>query len=104
MITHLYVDTLVSTLQVDLDTDGDVLPAPDIPKDVSASRIGSTLRVVVFRMNADEFSGLFAIVNARVRGISGVVGARADASDAGARVLKLSQIAAADIALNAQSP
>jgi hypothetical protein len=102
VITNLYVDVPVSSLQFDLETAGDVVLAPGIPKDAITNRIGNILKVIVFRMNTAEYSGLFATVNAKVDGISNVVGARGDATDAGATVRTLSQIAAADIALKIQ--
>jgi hypothetical protein len=102
MIVNLYVDVPVSSLQFDLETDGDIVLAPGIPKDAITNRIGKILKVIVFRMNIGEFSGLFAAVNTKVAGISNVEGAKADATDAGANVLMLSQIAAADISVSVQ--
>ncbi len=94
MITHLYVSPAVSTLQFELETAGDIALSPAVAaiKDAITNRMGNTLRVVIFRMNTDEFSGLFAIVNAPISKISGVVGAGAAAMDVAAKVTKLSQI------------
>lgn len=102
MKTYLYVSPSVSTLQIDLETDGNITLAPEVAaiKDVQTNRIGNTLVVLIFRLNVSEFSGFFGIVDAEVRSIGGVVGSTADASDAHAVVTKLSQISVDQIQLS----
>jgi hypothetical protein len=104
MTTWFYVSPPVSTLQLDLETEGEIVLVGPVAaiKDVITNRVGSVLHVIVFRMNTNEFSGLFATVNAPVTGIRNVAGARGDATDAAATVRSLSQIDPADIVLNVQ--
>jgi hypothetical protein len=93
MAVYLYVSPPVSALQLDLDTQGIVSLAAGIQKDIFVNRLPSgLLRIVIFGLNQDEFEGFFAIASSAVAGITNVVGAKADGSDAHAAVTKLSQI------------
>jgi hypothetical protein len=74
-----------------VETAGKITLAPGISKDLVSSPVDGAQRVIIFAMNQSEFEGLFAIVNSSVGAISGVVGAKADATNAFAVVGKLSQ-------------
>jgi hypothetical protein len=92
--TYLYVDRPVASLQCDLDTPAGTATLdldPSLQKQIMAAPVNGKLRVLVFGLNQSVFSGRFASVDAAVSGISGVVGANPDASDAGAIVTKLSK-------------
>ena len=99
MQTYLFVSGPVASLQFDLETDGDIVLAPSVAaiKDVQTNRIGRTLIVLVFRLNLEEFSGFFGIVDAPIDSISMVVGATAEAANADVTVGKISQISAKQI-------
>jgi len=91
--TWLFVDKPVASLQADLETSGSISLdlTPDLGKQLqSAPQPGGKIRIIVFGLNQSTFTGRFASVGAPVAGISGVVGANPDGSDAGASVSKLS--------------
>ncbi len=97
MIVYLYVSAPVSSLQFDLDTQGSVTGLV-YSKDVAVNRLpNGLLRVVLSRLNQTEFQGRFASVSNEVLAISGVVGARADGSDAHITVTKVSQTQGATV-------
>jgi hypothetical protein len=90
----LYVDKPVSTLQFDLDTpeSSTITLSGVTDKQIMTNRVGGKLRVVIFGLNQSTFQGRFATVgNGKITGISGVVGSKPDATNAGANILILHQ-------------
>lgn len=91
MTTWLYVDRAVASLQMDLDTAGN-LTLLVTGKQAAVNRLPSgLLRVLIYSMDLTTFSGRFAEVDAAVTGISGVTGANPDGTDGGAGVTSLGQ-------------
>jgi hypothetical protein len=93
-VAYLFVDRPVASLQLDLQTAGQAISMLEagLGKFFSTGRqADGKLRIIVFGMNQETFSGKFASVDAAVTAISGVIGANPDASDAGAKVVMLSK-------------
>lgn len=91
---YLIVDRPVASLQLDLETTGQAVSLldPALGKMFATGRqTDGKLRIIVYGLNQDTFSGRFASVDAPVTGISGVIGANPDASDSGAVVVQLSK-------------
>jgi hypothetical protein len=91
----LYVDKPVSTLQFDLDTEGTVtsVVAPSAQKSLSTNRLpDGKLRVLIFGLNQNTFSGRIATVDKSVNSITNVTGATPDGTDANAHVTKISGV------------
>lgn len=95
-VCYLFVDKPVAALQLDLDTIGQATSTID----ASLGKLFATgrttdgkLRIIIYGLNQATFQGQFAAVDAPVTGISGVIGSNPDASDAGARVVRLSKVA-----------
>jgi len=87
----LFVDKPVASLQLDLDTQGSFSLDPSVAKQVLTNRLGDgKLRVVIYSLGVDTFSGRFGIVDGAVLSISNVVGATPEGTDAEASVGKLS--------------
>lgn len=85
----LYVDGPVSTLQFDVDTEGELTSAidPAAAKLFQSNRLSATrLRVVIFGLNVTTFVGKIAEAPKPVLGILNVVGANPDASAAAVNV------------------
>lgn len=89
---YLFVNKPVASLQADLDTGGDVTLVPSVEKFVHVHLLPSgRLRILVFGVNQDVFSGRFADVSDVVTGVHNVVCAAPDGSDAQAIVAYLNQ-------------
>jgi hypothetical protein len=94
-IVYLYVDRLVASLQLDIQTTGGAISLIDPSRQKIFStgrRLDGTLRIVVFGLGQQTFAGKFACVDALVTGISGVMGSNPDGSDAEAVVSTLSKV------------
>lgn len=88
-IIFLFVDKPVSTLQMDIDTAGDITGLV-ADKDFTTNRLpDGKLRVVIWRLNRTEFTGRFASISMTVRGITNVVGADKDANAVQVRIATL---------------
>lgn len=88
----LFVDKPVATLQFDLESPGQVTLASGIDKQIATNRLANgKLRVIIYSLNQSVFQGRFASVDSEIATITNVVGAKADATDAGCTVIKLSQ-------------
>lgn len=90
--TYLLVDKPVSSLQCDLETVGSAfLDVSDLlHKFMTQNRIGNLLRLVIFGLTQDTFTGRFVTIDAPVLAISGVVGSNPDGTNADALVFQLS--------------
>jgi hypothetical protein len=94
-IVYLYVDRLVASLQLDVQTTGRAISLIDPQRQKIFStgrRADGNLRIVVYGSGQQTFSGKFASVDASVTRISGVIGTNPDGSDADAVVSTLSKI------------
>jgi hypothetical protein len=86
---YLYVDRPVASLQCDVETVGDAITMidPSLNKMLNTGRLpNGKLRIVIFGLGQETFSGKFASVNSYCESISDVVGANPDASNAGVDV------------------
>jgi hypothetical protein len=93
---YLYVDRPVASLQLDIQTTGQAISLIDPSRQKyfrTGRRLDGKLRIVVFGFGQQSFAGKFASVDASVTGISGVMSANSDSSDAEALVFMLSKIA-----------
>ena len=102
-VVYLYVDRLVASLQLDIQTTGRVTPliSPSLQKIFSTGRRSDgKLRVIVFGSGQQTFAGKFAGVDALVTGISGVISTNPDGGDAEATVSTLSKIGGLKITLS----
>lgn len=88
----LYVSKPVASLQFDLDTAGSFKLDPALQsKQVVTNRLpDGKLRVIIFGLNQDTFSGKCGSVDKPVNTITNVTGANPDGSDAGATLSKMS--------------
>lgn len=94
-IVYLYVDRLVASLQLDVQTTGRAISLIDPQRQKIFStgrRSDGNLRIVVYGSGQQTFAGKFASVDAAVTGISGVISTNPDGSDADAMVSTLSKI------------
>ena len=103
MRTWLYVDRPVCSLQCDLTIPdaGTVTIAPGISnKSLVSNRLPSgVVRVIVYGLTLDTFSGFWGWVDGDVTRVSGVVTATADGTDAGARITEIGQVSGVRIAM-----
>ena len=91
---YLFVDRPVASLQFDLETVGQATSMLDASANKFLNQGRQTdgkLRVIIFGLGQETFSGRIASVDAPVTGISGVIGANPDGSNAGAGVIKISK-------------
>lgn len=92
-VVYLQVTGSVATLQCDLDTTGSVVKVVSLTtKDLQTNRLpNGKLRVLVYGLNQATFTGTFAVVDAPVTAISGVVAANPDGTQSRQTVKKVSK-------------
>lgn len=94
--TYLFLDRPVSQLQLDILTTGTASPDSSLAaagKSLSQNPVGGGyVRLVIFGLNTDTFSGKFAVVNAAVSDIRNVVGSSPDGSNANPNILRLGSV------------
>jgi hypothetical protein len=74
--TYLFVDVDVASLQFDATTTGTIILDGSVGKQMATNRLpDGKLRVIIYGLDVNTFSGKFATVNAFVLAISGVVAA-----------------------------
>jgi len=91
MTTWIYVDRPVCSIQFVLETGGMCSLAPEIEdKILSSNRLADGLHVLIFGLNQKTINGRIAVCLAPVMGITGVVAANPDGTNAQATVGRIS--------------
>ncbi len=90
----IFIDKPIATLQMDIESYGEftsTIPS-SAAKEVMTNRVGNKLRIIIFGLNQNLFSGKIGEMSQPVNSISGVVSVNPDESDAHASVSFINKI------------